>query len=102
MSQREFVFSEDFRRKFEEFHAINPQVLQRLRAAALRLKGVGWAHYGVKALFEGLRFHSALQTTDPVFKLNNNYTAFYARLLMDQEPVLAGFFETRRAAADEG
>lgn len=29
------------------------------------------------------------------YKLNNDYRAFYARLLMANEPELAGFFETR-------
>ena len=36
-------------------------------------------------------------TNDPAseFKLNNNYRSFYSRLLMEQEPELAGYFETR-------
>jgi hypothetical protein len=59
------------------------------------LKRKGWNHYGIKAIVEVVRFHRALETTDPDFKLNNNYSSRYARILMDQEPELAGFFQTR-------
>ena len=41
----------------------------------------------------------AIHTSSPAgaFKLNNNFTAHYARLLMAQEPDLEGFFETRES-----
>ena len=66
----------------------------QLKALALRLKKVGVESYGMKALFEILRFN-ALLSVDSKFKLSNNYTSLYARLLMQQEPELAGFFVTR-------
>jgi len=81
--------------KFQEFHAENPQVYTALRDRALQLRRKGWNHYGIKAIVEVVRFHRALETTDPDFKLNNNYSSRYARILMDEEPELAGFFQTR-------
>lgn len=66
----------------------------QLKALALRLKKVGVESYGMKALFEILRFN-ALLSVDNKLKLSNNYTSLYARLLMQQEPELAGFFVTR-------
>jgi hypothetical protein len=48
----------------------------------------------MKALFEILRFN-ALLSVDNKLKLSNNYTSLYARLMMQQEPELAGFFITR-------
>lgn len=81
--------------KFMQFHTENPQVYVELRFMAQSLRARGRTHYGIKALFEVLRFHRALTTNDPDFKLNNNYHAYYARLLMKQEPTLHGFFETR-------
>lgn len=80
---------------FAQFHAENPQVYAELRKLSFDLKRRGRERYGIKALFEVLRFHRAMTTNDPDFKLNNNYHAFYARLLMEQEPGLKGFFETR-------
>ena len=36
-----------------------------------------------------------LPEPDDQFRLNNNWTGMYARLLMENEPTLAGLFETR-------
>jgi len=87
--------------KFEAFHGANPEVYAKLRELAFELKSRGVERYGMAGLFEVLRYESALQTVDaetgeaPEFKLNNSYRSFYARLLMEREPALAGFFELR-------
>jgi hypothetical protein len=47
-----------------------------------------------------MRYHRALVTTDDQFKLNNNYTAFYSRELMEEVLELKGFFRTRGSVAD--
>jgi hypothetical protein len=85
---------------FADFHRDNPHVYVRLRALALRLKDRGRPFYGIKALTEIVRFEQAMETTDPDYKINNNYTALYARMLMDLEPELRDFFRTRRASYD--
>lgn len=84
-------------RDFWAFHIANPRVYTELREHALELRRKGRTHYGIKALFEVVRFHRALQTTDKCkeWKINNNYSALYARLLMDNEPELRDFFRTR-------
>ena len=81
--------------KFYQFHAQNPHVYERLRQLALDLKNRGRKKYGIAGLFEVLRWEHAMSTTDEDFKLNNNYRAYYARLLMENEPELDGFFATR-------
>ena len=87
--------------QFRAFHAANPHVYDALRNLALRLRNNGHRRIGMKMLFETLRYQYMINTSDPNsdFKLNNNYTAYYARLLMDNEPVLAGAFETRERRA---
>jgi len=87
-------------RKFKEFHRENPHVYELLRELALDLRDRGHKHYGINSLTEVVRWHHALETTDDDFKLNNNYRPFYARILMDNEPRLAGFFRLREAVAD--
>lgn len=84
--------------QFQEFHQANPHVAQALAEMAFALRNRGHDHFGMKALFEALRFQYALQTNDPnsEFRLNNNYTALYARYLMKKYPELEGFFETRQ------
>jgi hypothetical protein len=79
------------------FHRNNPIVLLELRRLALGLVDAGHRHYSIKGLFEVLRFNAALKTTGKPYKLNNNHTAFYARLLMEFEPELEDFFHTRRS-----
>lgn len=83
--------------QFEAFHRANPHVYQALRKLAVGMVRRGQRRIGIKMLFEVLRWSYAMTTADDAadFKLNNNYAPFYARLLMDNEPELAGAFETR-------
>lgn len=80
--------------RFEAFHEANPHVYAHLRRLALDARRKG-RQVGIKMLYEVLRWQYAMSTTDDDFKLNNSYTSFYARLLMQQEAELAGYFETR-------
>lgn len=80
--------------RFAAFHEANPHVYAHLRRLALDARRRG-RQVGIKMLYEVLRWQYAMQTSGDDFKLNNSYTSFYARLLMEQEPELAGYFETR-------
>jgi hypothetical protein len=86
--------------QFIRYHEENPHVYHELKRLALQLKQKGHKHYGMKGLFEVMRWHMALYTTDTEFKLNNNYTAFYSRMIMENEPQLEGFFRVRESVAD--
>lgn len=87
------------RERFVCFHAANPHVYANMRRLALQLRRRGFARCGMQMIVEVLRW-SYMTTTGDEFKLNNNYGAYYARQLMDNEPELAGFFEVRTARAD--
>ena len=87
--------------RFKDFHLSNPHVYRGLRDLAIKMRRTGRKRYGIKGLFEVLRWETSLRTTDSEFKLNNSYTSFYARLLMATEHELSGFFSTRRSVADE-
>ena len=79
-----------------QFHADNPQVYEWLKRSAMQLKDNGHKKWGMKSLIEVLRWQHAMQTTDPVFKINNNHAPYYARYLMDMNPELKGFFNIRQ------
>ena len=82
--------------KAEMFHEKNPEVLERLRRMALKTKAVGRNRYGMKVLYNALRWQRDLETRDNTpYKLNDAYHAWYARKLMEIEPELEGFFELR-------
>lgn len=82
-------------RRFHEFHEANPHVYRELVTLALQLRQKGHGAYGIKSLFEVIRWHRALETTDQDFKLNNNHAPYYARAIMAAEPELRGFFNVR-------
>lgn len=81
--------------KFEKFHASNPHVYAELVRLARQAVAKGRTRFGMKALWEVMRWHFWLNTTDTDFRLNNNYSSRYARLIMQQEADLRGVFETR-------
>lgn len=81
---------------FEKFHADNPQVYKLLAQFARQVKASGRTQYGIENLFARLRWHVEIETTGDQFKLNNNMRSRYARLIMEQEPDLKGFFTTRK------
>ena len=62
----------------------------------LQIRRRSLEQYSIKSLFKVLRWHRALEATDPSgLKLNNNCTSSHTRLLMEQEPALKDFFELR-------
>lgn len=87
---------------FVSFHRANPEIYFRLREMALKLKRKGHEHWCIAGLFEVLRWDIAVETAhdEDGFKLNSNHRALYARMLMLNEPMLEGFFRTRKTAND--
>lgn len=96
--------------RWAEFHRDNPHVLtEMLRLTRARLER-GDTRIGVKALWEELRA-SLAQTAQrrevPYadfeiphdYKLNNDFTAIYARKLIELEPRLDGVIELRARKA---
>ena len=85
---------------FNKFHSDNPHVLVKLVEIARFIKAnTKKERYGMKALFERLRWISEFETVSDDYKLNNNYTAFYARMLNNMAE-FEGFFQLRRSVAD--
>lgn len=83
--------------RFRQFHADNPHVYEALVALCRRARERGFETWSIKAAFEVLRWESYEPTTGEEYKLPNTFTALYARLIMQQEEDLAGFFVTRRS-----
>lgn len=83
---------------FEQFHAANPQVYRALRSFAFEARRRGARRIGIRMAWERLRWWSQFEvnrTGSEPWRLDNNWTKFYARRLMRDEPELAGLFETR-------
>ena len=80
---------------FKEWHSANPQVYQKFRHSAFRIKATKREHYSAYPIFYHMRFEFDLQTTGDVFKINNNYLSMFIRLLIYNYPEFDGFFELR-------
>jgi hypothetical protein len=110
MNQFEFVFDPikpveqpeaSIAQRFARFHADNPQVYSMLVSLARDLRTRRPRKLGIKMLFEVLRWQYYVQTdTDEEYKLSNDFTAPYARLIMEREPDLQGAFNTKRSQVD--
>lgn len=85
--------------RFAVFHAENPQVYRELLRLARQAKTRGAKRVGLKMLWEVVRWNRELYLADTAARqgvaFNNDFTAYYARLLMDRHPELDGLFETR-------
>ena len=82
---------------FHRFHAENPHVYAKLVELARRWHTTKpHDKCGIGMLFEVARWYLDLQGAGEPIALNNNYRAFYSRMIMEREPDLAGIFKTRR------
>lgn len=81
-------------RQFWAFHLKNPQVYRTI----VRIGNSLLEHQNklsIKHIFEVARYTLFIESKSK-FKLNNNYTAFYARLLWEQEPGFEKAFKFRQ------
>lgn len=84
--------------RFWNFHCKHPDVLHALARLTRELTDRGHRHLGIAMLWETLRYKTMLGAApgEEPFKLNNDYRAYYARLLMERLPELDGIFTVRR------
>ena len=88
-------------RSFLTFHTANPQIMDAILRYARQLKAAGRSHFGMKAIFERIRWDYATATnlspSDKGFKISNDYTSRYSRLVELTHPgEFKGFFRTKK------
>jgi hypothetical protein len=89
-------YADRIQRRFEKFHADNPQVYAALEELTQDWVDAGHDHASIDMFYQVLRYRRGLQTTSAdEFKLNDHYRSRYARLLMARHPEWDGLFETR-------
>ena len=83
--------------KFSEFHNEHPEVYGWLTQFTFDLIKRGYQNYSIDGVLMRVRWEKDINyNTDTGFKINNNYSAFYARMFMKEFPDHEGFFRTRR------
>lgn len=99
-------------RKWREtlaFHADNPHIYARLRDLCEGLRAKGFTFYSMRTLVCVLRFETDLASTGQdvwidgelrKVTLNDHHSPYYARMLIEEDPSYAEFFELRSAEGD--
>lgn len=83
---------------FEQYDKENPQIWEAFEKLTIDRIYKGFKNYSSKSIFEAVRWHTATPGGNDEFKINNNYTAGYARKFMKVYPEYEGFFRIRNAS----
>jgi len=89
------VHNERHYKAWERFHTEHPEVYQKLVELTSEVKGRGFNHFGIRMIWERMRWFFKFERGNDDYKLNDHYPPYYARYIMERNPDLAGFFETR-------
>jgi hypothetical protein len=82
--------------RFARWAAKNPDIIRLLLKFALEAKQAGFNRFGIAAIVERARWEvNFVSRGDEPFKISNDFKSRLARLLMEMEPTLEGFFELR-------
>lgn len=79
---------------FAEYDAENPAIWQAFRRLTFQLIAVGVKRYGAKCIMEKIRYDTIIRGNGD-YKINNNYTAGYARKFAKEYLQYKDFFEFR-------
>ncbi len=98
--QQPTLFDAVSQNKFEQYNKEHPEIWEEFERLANRLWDNGTRHYGSKSILEVLRYHTSVDSRpDSQFKINNNYSPYYAKMYKDKYPERKGFFENRERRA---
>ena len=86
---------------FEVFDEKNPQIWELFKKYAHALVRRGITHWSADNILHKIRFETAVKGKGDTFKINNNYSAYYARKFMKTYPMYDGFFELRKSKLDK-
>lgn len=69
--------------RFKEYHAENPQIFDLFDRFTREALDAGHRELGAKMIFERLRWETMVAAADAAYAINNNFSAYYARLWME-------------------
>jgi hypothetical protein len=85
--------------RFRAFHDENPKVYDEFKDFALQMAKTGRKKYSAWTIVNRIRWERDLESIGSVFKINNDFIALYARLLIYHLPEMEEFFELRTMKA---
>lgn len=82
--------------EFWWFFDDNPHIYGHIKDRIRQLINVRVKRYGMQSIFEVIRWHMIVTTTDPTFKINDHHKAYFSRLWTLDNPDWPDFFERRQ------
>ena len=94
---------DEMKEQVREFHKAHPEVWDLFVRFTFEMINRGFKHYGAQhGIFSRIRWEiDAGGNGVGEFKINNNYSAFYARRFMTCYPLHNGFFRIRKQISGE-
>lgn len=86
---------------FSNFHRANPEIYNAFKEYTLHVISTGRKGYSAKAIIERIRWNLEVERRGEDVKINNNFTAYYARLFHAEFPAQDGFFKLRHRISQE-
>jgi hypothetical protein len=88
--------------RFAAVDAANPQMWALFERFTFEMIRRGFRHYSARAVIHRVRWETAVPLVDGTseFKINNNWSPFYARKFHQLYPQHDGFFRNRISRAD--
>jgi len=81
--------------------AQNPDVWRLFEQFTFHMIRRGFDHYSARAVLHRVRWETATPLEDQSnYKINNNWSPFYARKFHEKYPQYGGFFRNRLSRAD--
>ncbi len=87
-------------KSFKIYNQENPQIYQEFKKIAFQFINRGYKRIGSKMICEIIRYHSMIQG-DGVYRVNNVYTADYAREFEKDYPEHFGIFSKRQCRIED-
>lgn len=79
---------------FDTHHKNNPDIYNLFEKYALRASKYR-ERYSAKIIFHIMRWNTMIEENGSEYKIDDGWISHYARLFMDKNPHLEGFFQTR-------
>jgi hypothetical protein len=92
--------STELENEARKFVAAHPEIWRLFLRFTHELIGAGREHYSSDAVLHRIRWYTAVESHGEEFKVNNNFSAVFARWFHDAYPERAGFFRTRQRVSE--
>ena len=86
--------------KFIQHYKENPQVYKAFARFTFEAIKSGRKHFGAEFIINRIRWFTMIESKNELYKVSNNYKAYYVRLFELRNPSHKGFFRKKKSVSD--